>query len=144
MLLVIMGESCTGKSTLAEAVEKGLGGEIYSGKDYMRLAKSQGEAERLFIRKMEQAVNGSNLIFIVPEKEQLCLIPDGAVRILLTAQLDTIKERFTTRMHGMLPLPVAAMLEKKHGCFDEETADIRFESETLDIQKAVDEIRKFA
>ena len=123
MLLVIMGESCTGKSTLAEAVEKGIGGEIYSGKDYLRLAKSQGEAEQLFRRKMEQAVNG---------------------RILLTAQLDTIKERFTTRMHGMLPLPVAAMLEKKHGCFDEETADIRFESETLDIQKAVDEIRKSA
>ena len=118
-----MGESCTGKSTLAEAVEKGIGGEIYSGKDYLRLAKSQGEAEQLFRRKMEQAVNGSNL---------------------LTAQLDTIKERFTARMHGMLPLPVAAMLEKKHGCFDEETADIRFESETLDIQKAVDEIRKSA
>ena len=63
-----MGESCTGKSTLAEAVEKGIGGEIYSGQDYMRLAKCQGEAERLFIRTMEQAVNGSNLIFIVPEK----------------------------------------------------------------------------
>lgn len=144
MLLVIMGESCTGKSTLAAAVVKEIGGEICSGKDYLRLAKSEGEAESLFVQKMEKAVSGSNLIFIVPEKEQLRLIPTGAVRILVTAQLDTIKERFTARMHGMLPLPVAAMLEKKHGGFDHETADMRFESETMNMQEAIAEIRKFA
>ena len=143
MLLVIMGESCTGKSTLAETVAKEIGGEICTGKDYLRLAKSEGEAESLFVEKMKKAVSGSNLIFIVPETAQLRLIPTGAVRILVTAQLDTIKERFTNRMHGILPLPVAAMLEKKHGAFDHETVDIHFESETLDTIEAVEEIRKF-
>lgn len=42
MLITIFGESCTGKSTLADALKERTGAQVYSGKDYLRLAKSEG------------------------------------------------------------------------------------------------------
>ena len=44
MVIGIIGENCTGKSTLAEEIQKRLGGEIVTGKDYLRLAKSEAMA----------------------------------------------------------------------------------------------------
>ncbi len=63
------------------------------------------------------------------------MLPDGAVRILVTAELDTIKERFAARMHGVLPAPVAAMLEKKHGCFDHEPHDFHVHNGCPDAEE---------
>lgn len=54
----------------------------------------------------------------------MALLPDSALRVLVTAELDTIKARFAQRMGGQLPPPVAQMLERKHGCFDGEPHDI--------------------
>jgi hypothetical protein len=54
-------------------------------------------------------------------------LPEGAVRILVSADLDTIKERFKARMHGVLPTPVEKMLERKHGMFDNGTYDYHFD-----------------
>lgn len=124
MMIAVFGESCTGKTTLADALKEALGGEIYTGKDYVRLSKDENVAKRLFIEKMAAAVDGENLIYVTTEKEQLALVPIGAVRILVTTDIDTIKERFAARMRGNLPAPVAAMLERKHGCFDAEAHDV--------------------
>ena len=55
---------------------------------------------------------------MISEPNQLDLLPDGAVRILVSADLDTIKARFRARMCGFLPAPVERMLESKHGLFD--------------------------
>ena len=123
MLIVIFGESCTGKTTLAAGIKAASDAEIYSGKDYLRLAKNEPDAKRLFQVRLNAAVHGDNIIYIVAGREHLALIPDGAVRILVTAELEVIKERFAARMHGNLPAPVAAMLEKKHGSFDQEPCD---------------------
>lgn len=41
MVIAIFGESCTGKSTLARALKERLGGEVYTGKDYLRMAKTR-------------------------------------------------------------------------------------------------------
>ncbi len=123
MLIAIFGESCTGKTTLAERINAAAHGKIYSGKDYLRLAKNDSEAVQLFQTLLAGAVHGENVIYVITEREHLALLPGGAIRILVTAELDTIKERFSARTHGHLPAPVAAMLEKKHGCFDEEPHD---------------------
>ena len=40
MVIGIFGESCTGKTTLANAIKEKLGGEVFSGKDYLRLSKN--------------------------------------------------------------------------------------------------------
>ena len=113
MLIAIFGESCTGKTTLAERINAAAHGKIYSGKDYLRLAKSESEAVQLFQILLAGAVHGENVIYVITEREHLALLPGGAIRILVTAELDTIKERFSARTHGHLPAPVAAMLDTK-------------------------------
>ncbi len=120
MLIAIFGESCTGKSTLAGMLKERMGGEIWTGKDYLRLAKDEAGAKKLFTEKLREAVTGGPLIYVIAEKEHLSLLPEGAVRVLATAELKTIKERFAARMRGNLPPPVAAMLERNHGSFDKE------------------------
>ncbi len=120
MLVAIFGESCTGKSTLAGMLKERLGGEIWTGKDYLRLAKDEAGAKKLFTEKLREAVTGGPLIYVIAEKEHLSLLPEGTVRVLVTAELKTIKERFAARMRGNLPPPVAAMLERNHGSFDKE------------------------
>lgn len=124
MVIGIIGESCTGKSTLADKLKSLLDAEVYTGKDYLRLAKSEAIAKNLFQKKLEDAVLGAHIIYVISEKEHLLLLPDRAFRVLLTAELDVIKERFAARMRGNLPAPVTAMLENKHGCFDAEKCDI--------------------
>ena len=127
MLIAIVGENCSGKSTLAEAIVQEIGAKTVSGKDYLRLAKSESEATILFQKQLQTAVTGENLIYVIAEPEQLGLLPDGAVKILVSADLDTIKERFRARMRGNLPPPVAQMLERKHGLFDNGDYDFRYD-----------------
>lgn len=132
MVIGIFGESCTGKSTLAEKIAAGLPCEIITGKDYLRLAKNESIAKTIFQNKLKAAVNGENIIYVISEKEHLSLLPEGAIRILVTADLELIKSRFVRRMHGNLPTPVAAMLEKRHGCFDALPHDIHVVSGETD------------
>ena len=49
------------------------------------------------------------MIYVISDPELIGLLPDGAVRILVTADINTIRERFRVRMHGNLPSPVAQM-----------------------------------
>ena len=123
MLIGIIGESCTGKSTLAEQLKIQLNAQVYTGKDYLRLAKNETIAQKLFVNRLEEAKNGDSVIYVITEKEHLALLPEGAVRILMTADLELIESRFAQRMRGVLPPPVQAMLERKHGIFDQEKFD---------------------
>ncbi len=141
MVFGIVGENCSGKSTLAEKIKETLGGEIITGKDYLRMAKSDSEAISLFREKLCRAVSGDNIIYVIANPEHVKLLPDGAVRILVTADLETIKDRFAARMHGNLPAPVALMLERKHGMFDSGEYDYRFDGASGDV-KAFCEVLK--
>ena len=140
MVIGIFGESCTGKSTLAAKIASVFPCEVISGKDWLRLAKNENIAKVMFRKKLAAAVNGENIIYVISEKEHLSLLPEGALRILVTADLDLIKSRFAQRMRGNLPAPVAAMLEKKHGCFDAETYDIHVVSGETDLDAVVTQI----
>ncbi len=44
MVTGIIGESCTGKSTLADKLKSLLCAEVYTGKDYLRLSKNEAIA----------------------------------------------------------------------------------------------------
>ena len=134
MVIGIIGENCSGKSTLAEKIKAELGAEIVTGKDYLRMAKSESEAVSLFREKLRRAVSGDNIIYMISDPEHVKLLPDGAIRILVTADLETIKERFRARMRGNLPAPVALMLERKHGMFDSGEYDYRFDGATGDAE----------
>ncbi len=140
MVIGIFGESCTGKSTLADQLKKNINAQVYTGKDYLRLAKNEAAAKQSFQTKLREAVNGENIIYVISEKEHLPLLPDKSIRILTTADLEIIKTRFAERMHGNLPTPVAAMLERKHGSFDMEPHNIHVISGHTDIDDVCREI----
>ena len=140
MVIGIFGESCTGKSTLAEKLSASFPCEVFTGKDYLRLAKNENIAKVLFQKKLTEAVHGENIIYVISETEHLPLLPDGAVRILVTADLELIKSRFAQRMRGVLPSPVAAMLERKHGCFDYMPHDIHVISGVTDLDTVAEQI----
>lgn len=132
MVIGIMGENCSGKSTLAEEIQKTIGARIITGKDYLRLAKTESEAEKRFTETLKDAMTGENVIYVISEKEHMRFLPDGAMRILVKADMDTIKARFRQRMHGHLPAPVEQMLERKHGMFDHEAHDYAFDGQKGD------------
>lgn len=141
MVIGIIGENCSGKSTLAEEIKKAIGAEIITGKDYLRMAKSESEAELLFRAKLKDAAAGENIIYVISEKEHICLLPDNAVRILVKADIETIKERFKARMHGNLPAPVEQMLIRKHGMFDDGTYDYQFDGGSGDPSEICEVIK---
>ncbi len=134
MLIVIFGESCTGKSTLAETLKVPLGAKVYTGKDYKRLAKNEDLAKQAFRQLLEAAVAGENCIWVLSEKEDLALVPEGAVRVRMTAELALIQQRFAARMGGKLPEPVAGMLARKHGMFDGEACDFHADAGQVDVE----------
>ena len=127
MVIGIIGENCSGKSTLANEIKEAIVAEIITGKDYLRMAKTEREAVLLFKDKLAQAMSGDNVIYVISEPEHIRLLPEGAIKILVSADLDTIKERFKARMRGDLPAQVSRMLEKKHGMFDGGTYDYRYD-----------------
>ncbi len=132
MVIGIIGENCSGKSTLANEIREVIGADIITGKDYLRMAKSESEAVALFQEKINRAMTNGNMIYVISEPEQVALLPKGSITILVYADIETIKERFKARMRGTLPPPVASMLEKKHGIFENGTYDYRFNGVTGD------------
>lgn len=118
MLIAIIGENCVGKSTLANKIQEKMPAEIYSGKDYLRLERNPSVALEKFKTILRESVTSDNIIYLITEKEHLQLLPEGVFKIVLTAEMEVIKERFKARMHGNLPLPLEKMLESKHGMYD--------------------------
>ena len=129
MLIAIIGENCVGKSTLANKLKEILNAKIFSGKDYLRLEKNPSVAAETFKTVLKTAVTGENIIYLITEKEHLSLLPQGTFKIVLTGELETIKERFKARMRGNLPLPVEKMLESRHGMYDDLECDLKLGSD---------------
>ena len=125
---------------VAEKLKELIKVQIYTGKDYLRLEKNEVAAKQAFQKKLSEAIKGENIIYVISEKEHLSLLPEVCIRVLVTADLEIIKTRFAHRMHGNLPVPVEAMLEKKHGCFDEEPCDIHIISGQDNIADACEKI----
>lgn len=141
MFVCIMGDSCTGKSTLAKTLAKRIDAEVITGKDYLRLAKDERSAEAVFKKKAESASQSNqHLFYVITEKTQLSLVPDQSLRILVTASLETIKDRFAKRMGRNFPKPVEQMLERKYGMFEREQYDCRINTDQNDFETAMSDI----
>ena len=119
MLIAIIGENCVGKSTLADKISQRFVAKTYAGKDYLRLEKNPSMAMEKFKGILRESVTGENIIYLITEQELLDLLPEGAIKVVLTAELEVIKERFKERMRGNLPLPLEKMLEARHGMYDD-------------------------
>jgi len=141
MNILIFGESCTGKSTLAKMFTDKQEMELLQGKDYLRLAKNPAEALKLLVEKLTN--DDSNLLYVSTELDQVKAVPENVYKIYVKGQLETIKERFAQRMNGNLPKGVEIMLERKHGMFDNMAFDLVIEDITLvDIDELLQKISK--
>lgn len=138
MVIAIFGDNCVGKSSIAENLNGQLSAEVFIGNDYFRLGKSESNAALQFKKQLQAAACGEgNIIYVISEKSQLKLLPEICLRVLVTASLSSIKERFARRMNGNLPAPVAAMLERKYGQFENEVYNIKIDTENLTSVEAV-------
>ena len=136
MLIAIIGENCVGKTTLANKLTDIIEAKIFSGKDYLKLDRSPSMATAQFQKILNDAVTGDNVIYTITEKEHINLLPDGAFKIVLTAELSDIKERFKERLRGKLPLPVERMLEQNHGMYDDFDYDLKIDN-SYDINQVI-------
>ncbi len=93
MVIALFGDSCTGKSSIAKELSAHLSAEVYSGKDYLRLAKSESMAEMLFRKKLR---GDKTILYVISEKELLALLPDSCIRVLITASLHHQNTLFRT------------------------------------------------
>ena len=143
MLIAIIGENCVGKTTLANKINEKLGAKIYAGKDYLRLEKNPLAAAETFKATLKASIEGNNIIYLITEKEHIQFLPEGAFKIVLSAELEVIKERFKARMRGNLPLPLEKMLEANHGIYDNIPCDMHLEN-GYDIDAVVDEIKNLS
>ena len=110
MLIGIFGENCSGKSTLANAIVASLPSEIVTGKDYLRMAKSESEAKTLFQKKLGNAVSGDDLIYVIPEPEQhthlhdhLFVVVKGEARIQLGDETVVVRKDEAFLVKGAIP-----------------------------------------
>lgn len=115
MLYILMGESCTGKSTVAKTLSRELDAEVYSGNDYLQFAKNEPEALEIFEEiLLEGAEHIRNVIYIIADIDQYERVKElDSIMVKFEADLDLIKNRFRQRMNGHLPRAVEYMLEKK-------------------------------
>lgn len=141
MVIGIFGESCAGKSTIADELARKANAKVYTGKDYVKMAKNEADAKRQFVETLKSNEATDDVyVYVISEKEHMQILPEKALRVLVTAGLDKIKERFAKRMNGNLPAAVAAMLEKKHGAFDDEKHDLKVENTEGDVSGICDRI----
>lgn len=139
MLFIFMGESCTGKSKASEEMKKMIDFQEYTGKDYLRFAKSEPEAWSIFMSKLKEAAEtkineGSSVVYIISDRDYVQKIGsiDKAVLVKFTAELDDIKKRFSERIHGNLSKPVEFMLERKRNQWKDIEGDIIVNSSNSD------------
>ena len=133
MLIAIIGESCVGKTSLANELKDRIDAKVFSGKDFLKLEKNPFVAIDKFKQLLKESINGQNIIYVIADQEQLDLLPEKAIKIVLTADLNIIKDRFKKRMNGQLPKPVEIMLEKKHGVFNHIDYDLLINNNNWDI-----------
>jgi adenylate kinase family enzyme len=148
MLYIFMGPSCTGKSTVVEKLRELREIEVFSGNDYLRMAKGENEAWSLFYEKLAKAAHQTDgsqppVVYVITEKDQLARVAplEGAYKVKFTASLDTIKSRFAKRMRGHLPPPVEAMLERQYadweGVQGDMTVDTTEDGDALDLARSI-------
>lgn len=151
MLFIFMGASCTGKSSAADELKELMDAQIYTGKDYLRMAKNEDEAWKIFSEKLRAASSNKDLpcqsiIYVVSEKsilQKFQSISDG-ITIKFTADSDVVKSRFAARMKGNLPNPVEKMLERQLIDWKDIDADLCIDTTNEEIKEVAKKIYNFA
>ncbi|WP_273323119.1 hypothetical protein [Vallitalea guaymasensis] len=146
MLFIFMGESCTGKSTIADIISDKINAEVCSGKEYLKLAKNEYDAWRIFYDKLVDASADvyncdNNIIYVITETDMIAKLDNfNCVKVKFIADIDIIKTRFSKRMKGNLPKPIISMIERKSLEWKEIEGDIVLDTSKNDIEENINKI----
>lgn len=135
MLIVIAGERCTGKSALARAITEKVHAELFSGRDYIRLAPTEPEAvDRFQLLLAERQYTEDFVIFVLTEPGLFALVPPNSFVVMCRSRLETSKARFARQMpDGVLSPSIAAMLERQRGSFDRIPHSLTLDTDGADL-----------
>jgi len=120
MLLMLFGPSCSGKSTVAGIIAGRTGASVWTGNDYLRLAKTEPLAWDRFIALLEQAArscppSADSVIFIhagsLPDGRPLPAGP-AVRRLRFIASQEVLQARFAPRVGGRVTPAISAMLAR--------------------------------
>jgi len=106
MLLLLAGPSGSGKSTAAALLKPKLKAEVYSGKGYLRMAKSPAEAWKKFQAVLQEAIDGKrNAILILVGTGNLEKFKAmGKFQLIrFTAPREVLETRFAGRSTPVTP-----------------------------------------
>jgi hypothetical protein len=143
MLLCFMGVSCSGKSSAADSAAKKTDAKVFTGKDYLKLAKNSLDAQKAYKELLAKSVGTeTNVIAVISEIEDLALIPAGAFKVLFVTEPNIMKQRFAQRMRGSLPPAVETMLERKAAAWNGQPYDMKVESHLHGPDEIADMILK--
>jgi len=150
MLYVFMGPSCSGKSSVARELKNLINIQIYTGKDYLRMAKNEHDAWKVFNEELKKAsnnkeLNSQSIVYVISEKNDVSKIEclDNAVTIKFTANSEVIKSRFAQRMKGTLPKPVEKMLEQQLLDWKNVNAKLHVDTSTETLAEVVKKVYDF-
>ena len=135
MLIVIAGERCTGKSALTRAILDKINAELFTGRDYVRLAPTEPEAVDKFQLRLAEAQHSEDyVIFLLTEPDLYFLVPPGSFVVMCRSRLETSKARFARQMpDGELSPSIAAMLERQRGSFDHIPHSLTLDTDGADL-----------
>jgi len=138
MIISLFGANCTGKSTVATYLSDKLNAKVYSGKDYLKLAKSKSEAMVIFKNMLSES--SDDIIYVVTEIDDLNLLPKNAFKVLFTADLNTIKKRFAERINASFSIQIENMLKRKQELCSKQTYDLLVNSDTSTVLEITNQI----
>jgi cytidylate kinase len=137
MVFLFFGPSCSGKSTVAEAIAERHDITIWTGKDYLKLAKNSQLAWNEFVKLLQKASDAERLsdsiIYIVTtfsDIREVSALPESTIKIRFFADVEALKARFSKRLNGTLPPPIENMLISQ--LEDSATRDYVMEFDTTD------------
>ncbi len=151
MLLIFFGPSCSGKSSVADIIANRSGAAVYTGKDYLRLAKNEQEAWKKFTSLLVKAANVRSLgpesvIHVITEAALLQKndhLTGNILKVKFTAHPDRLKQRFAERIKRELPQPLAQMIDRQADSFRDVEADLLFDTSEGSAEETAGEIIAF-
>lgn len=132
MLYVLFGPACSGKSSAAKELQKLTNGVVFSGRDYLRLAKNEQNAWSLFLQSLNDAAQHQGpatpcIIYVLADPNEALKI-DGAIKVRFTADIDVLKERFAKRTGSMSGPQIDRMFSHRLQKSKSTVADLTFDT----------------
>jgi adenylate kinase family enzyme len=142
MLLLFIGPSCSGKSSVAKKIAERTSCKVWSGKDYFRLAKNQDEAWKIFLNMLRDSssdttLSDKSIIFLISNPIELrndLLAISNLKSIKFNADISVLKQRLAKRINQEpLSPPLEKMIERQQNAFQTIPADKEFDTTTQEV-----------